>query len=248
MHYRRFLTVVLVGFLMEFAAWPSEPKQRTRKPKKPADSPGVARAADGTIVSIIVDGQVVAINPEAGSRPAPIVAPTGLAEKDVTRDQDGRITSIFWMGQRITIKPEVGRRVPPHQPADAWYHVDDPSKGPNTRFPNPPGADQVRTVLGRLQPTPADRVAYFAVLDEDPLIDQVTHNGWWLLVDRVELRPDGWIAEVMARPKFLPGNTGPSVSAYWRERYQYRNGTLHYLDGQIGSDRYRVPRISLWRP
>jgi hypothetical protein len=126
-----------------------------------------------------------------------------------------------------------------------WYQVDDPTKGPNNKFADPPGAAEVRAVLNRVQPVPDDRVRYFAPLDQDPLSDQAPRNGWWMTVEKVERRADGWIAEIDATVKFDASRCAfiPHVHSTWTERYQWQNDQLHYLGG-YASGLNAVPRIS----
>ena len=135
----------------------------------------------------------------------------------------------------------------PHPSLDAlnpqrpFYEVDDPVKGPNFKFPNPPGADRIRAALNRYKPVPDDRIAYFA-----PLLQKHRHKGWWLSVNSVKRNgEDGYLADVAAHMKLGPG---PShVSGCWMERYFLYKDRLTYIGGHFEPpmEAYRVPKISV---
>jgi hypothetical protein len=183
-----------------------------------------------------------------------------LEVEKVERDKDGRITAVTVCRQTVKVdhseeieqiveaKEELQRRLEglmPQPPRDAldpprpFYEVDDPVKGPNTNFPNPPGADLIRAALNRYKPVPDDRIAYFA-----PLLQKHPHSGWWLYVDRVKRHGDGFYADVAAHVKLGPG--GSRVSGFWMERYWLYKDTLTYIGGHFEPpmEAFRVPSIS----
>ena len=56
--------------------------------------------------------------------------------------------------------------------------------------------------MNLIQPVPQDRINFFSAIDRDPRSELYPRNGWWIYVDKVELRPDGWIAELMTTVRF----------------------------------------------
>jgi hypothetical protein len=140
-------------------------------------------------------------------------------------------------GKRFTI-PEFARKKPPAppEPPPAFYQIN-PKDG-DRNFPLPGGAPDVRAVLERFKPVPADRVAYFKALDNDPLSDAYPRGGWYVYVRRVERHQGGWTAEIMANVWFdhqRNANGGLPMAEcwqFWVERYQWDGTNLTYLGGQ----------------
>jgi Exonuclease VII, large subunit len=157
--------------------------------------------------------------------------------------------TIVFMGQTIKVPPAV-KATPEHPDLAKVFdsYVADPNNKFTSNLPNPPGTAAVRAVLNKLRPVPQDRINHFAPLDRDPLSKKYPRNGWWIYVDKVELRHDGWIAEVKTNGRFdVKGTAFPEVYSFWVERYQFQNGDLKYLGGRFDPplEAFRVPSISV---
>ena len=93
-------------------------------------------------------------------------------------------------------------------------------------------------VIEQEKPVPADRIAYFKPLDDDPLSDRYPRGGWYVYVRRVQREPGGWTAELMANVWFdhnRNGNGGLPMGQCWQhwiERYHWDGQTLSYRGGQ----------------
>jgi len=166
--------------------------------------------------------------------------------------------TILLPGQKVNVVPDVPAP-PPDVPAaskdtdrDRVFvpYVADPSNKFSSNLPNPPGTASVRSVLNKVRPVSQDRLNFFRPLDRDPLAQQYPLAGWWIYVDKVDPRPDGWIAEVKVTVRFdatqCTGEGIPRVSSYWVERYQYRDGTLTYLGGRSDSPFLPFPKILVY--
>jgi hypothetical protein len=128
------------------------------------------------------------------------------------------------------------RAMKPQQPFP-FYRID-PRDGDGNN-PLPGGAADVRAVLEREKPVPADRVNYYRVLDDDPLSERYPRGGWGVYVTKVDRQAGGsWTAEIMANVWFdhARSQTGGiprgSCAQYWVERYHWDGQTLTYLGGQ----------------
>ena len=183
---------------------------------------------------------------------------TSQTKKQRSRGNNGVVTlapgqdTIVIMGQKVKLPPAI-KAAPDHPDRAKVFdsYVADPNNKFSSNLPNPPGTAAVRAVLNQLCPVPQDRINHFAPLDHDPLSDQYPRSGWWIYVDKVELRPDGWITEVKTTVRFDSSrSTGPgipNVYSFWVERYQFQNGVLEYLGGRFDPplEAFRVPRISV---
>ena len=184
-----------------------------------------------------------------------------LEVEKVERDEAGRITEVTVARQTVKVdhseeiqeimeaKEELQKQlegIMPLPPRDAldphrpFYEVDDPVKGPNTTFPNPPSADRIRAALNRYKPVPDDRIAYFA-----PLLEQRRLSGWWLCVESVKRHGDVLFADVAAHVRLGLGRS--HVSGFWMERYRLYKDTLTYIGGhhEPPTEYGRVPKISI---
>jgi hypothetical protein len=171
-------------------------------------------------------------------------AVTKAVKDKVQREAQALDDKIQALRQTILARP----LPPPPAPPRARPYVAEPGVD-NKYLPNPPGTDKVRAVLNELKPVPRARLDYFKSLDQEPLIQDGTidRTGWWIYVERVELRPDGWIADLRVLAKIdasRAANHRLYVSAAPRERYQYQNGAIQFLGLEPDPNVTGPPRIN----